>query len=124
MMDSNKVNLEFYVLNYDFNANKIVNFNIFRNWKFKEAAIRDAERLLDGEIDFAEFKEELRKDLAWQEWGRCEYEIAVGSIFDRKDKQVWEKWDCYEQAKPNMDLIAKMVVREVRRARYDEEICD
>ena len=122
-MDSNKVNLKFYVLNYDFNAKKVVNFNIFRNWRFKEAAIEDAERLIVGEIDYDEFKEALRKDLMWQEWARCEYEIAVGSMFDENGNSL-EKWDCYMQALPNLDLIAKMVIREVRKARYEEEIRD
>ena len=116
-----KVNLQYFVLNWDFNARKIVNFNIFRNYHLNKAAIEHAEQLINGEIDFAEFKEELRKDIMWQEWSRVEYEISVGRPFEENCENL-EKWDCYAQALPNLDLIAGMVVREVRRAMYESDV--
>ena len=121
MIDKDKVKLEYYVLNWDHNANKVVNFNIFRNWPLRDAAIKHAEQLINGEIDYAEFKEELRKDIMWQEWSRFEYEISVGRPFEENCDNL-EKWDCYAQAAPNLDLIAGMVVREVRRAIYESKI--
>ena len=121
MIDKDKVKLEYYVLNWDHNAHKVINFNIFRNWRLRDAAIEHAEQLINGEIDYAEFKEELRKDIMWQEWSRFEYEISVGRPFE-EDCANLEKWDCYAQAAPNLDLIAGMVVREVRRAMYESDI--
>lgn len=121
MIDRDKVKLEYYVLNWDHNAKKVVNFNIFRNWPLKDAAITDAEKLINGEINYAEFKEELSKDIMWQEWSRYEYEISVGRPFE-DDCANLEKWDCYAQAQPNIDLIAGMVVREVRKAIYESNI--
>lgn len=120
-MMNKEAKLEFYVLRYDFNAKKIVNFNIFNNYRLYEAAVEEAQKLIRGEIDFAEFKEELRKDIMWQEWSRFEYEISVGRPFEENCENL-EKWDCYAQALPNLDLIAGMVVREVRRAMYESEI--
>lgn len=118
-MNKDNVKLEYYVLNWDHNTHKVVNFNIFRNWRLRDAAIEDAERLIRGEIDYAEFKEELLKSIMWQEWSRFEYEISVGRPFE-EDVEKLEKWDCYGQAKPNIDLIANMVVRKVREAMRDE----
>ena len=117
-----KVNLEFYVLNWDHNERKIVNFNIFRNIRLREAAIEDAEKFINGEIDnFNDFKDALRRDIQWQEWGRYEYEISVGRPFEENCENL-EKWDCFAQAVPNLGLIAGMVVREVRRAMYESEL--
>ena len=40
------------------------------------------DNIINGEIDYAEFKEELRKDIMWQEWSRFQYEISVGQPFE------------------------------------------
>lgn len=112
----NKVNLEFYVLNYDINKRKVENFNIFRNYYVYEYAIKYTEDYLDGKISYGELKEELRKTIMWQEWGRCEYEISVGDAFE-EDVNKLEKWDCYMQAEPNMEVITDMCIKRVKEAR-------
>ena len=78
----NKVNLEFYVLNHNFNKRKVEMFNIFWNYHVYEYAIKYTEDYLDGKISYGELKEELRKTIMWQEWSRCEYEISVGDAFE------------------------------------------
>lgn len=112
----NNVNLEFYVLNYDFNAKKVETFNIFRNYYVHRDAIKYTEDYLDGKMSYGDFKEELRKTIAWQEWARCQYEISVGDAFET-DVEKLEKWDCYQQALPNMEVIADMCIKRVREAR-------
>ena len=109
----NNVNLEFYVLNYSFNERKVERFNIFRNYYVYEYAIKYTEGYLDGKISYNELKEELRKTIAWQEWGRCQYEISVGDAFE-EDVNKLEKWDCYMQAEPNMEVITDMCIKRVR----------
>ena len=100
--------LEFYVLNYDFNKKKVVNFNIFSNWLFEESALNDARKYRDGEIkDYEEYVNAIRKDLMWQEWSRRQYEISVGDAFET-DISKFEKWDCYAQALPNIKIIARL----------------
>ena len=118
---------EFYVLNYDCNAKKIVPFNIFRNihvQEWTEKAVRkylrspknytyksfDGKEILHG---FDAFVKELDGIIAWQEHWRREYEISVGDLFET-DCNKLEKWDTYSQAKPNMVIIAHEVIRQYK----------
>ena len=86
---------EYYVLNYDCNAKKIVPFNIFRNilvQEWTEKAVKkfirspknyvyksfDGKEILHG---FDAFVKEIDSIIAWQERGRREYEVSVGDAF-------------------------------------------
>ena len=115
---------EFYVLNYDCNKKKVINFNIFQNimvqeWtekavrkylrspkKFKYEPFNKDEEVLYG---FDALVEEIRRTIAWQEYGRRQYECSVGDAFTT-DCDKLEKWDTYSQAKPNMEMIAREVL--------------
>ena len=118
---------EYYVLNYDCNAKKIVPFNIFRNilvQEWTEKAVRkylrspknftyksfDGKEILHG---FDALVKELDGIIAWQEHWRREYEISVGDLFET-DCNKLEKWDTYSQAKPNMVIIAHEVIRQYK----------
>lgn len=116
-------NYEFYVLNYDFNAKKIINFNIFQNWLVVENTTEAVEKYLRKEMKIEELREEIRQIIAWQERGRREYEISVGDAFETNCDKL-EKWDCYAQALPNINLITNMCVDkylEWKSERKDEE---
>ena len=118
---------EYYVLNYDCNAKKIVPFNIFRNilvQEWVEKAVRkylrspknftyksfDGKEILHG---FDALVKELDGIIAWQEKFRREYEVSVGDLFET-DINNYEKWDTYSQAKPNMVIIAHEVIRQYK----------
>lgn len=136
---------EFYVLNHDFNRNKVKNYNIFNNIVVYEATLKAVkkycrapskfkyEEFMSGMIHygFSGFCKELQVILR-EEWSRCEYEIFVGNIFigsclDRekdKDKLLkalkedvkkLEKWDCYQQAIPNIEIIAREVIYQYKK---------
>lgn len=117
-----KPNFEFYVLNYDHNAHKVINFNIFDNTIVYESTLREVKKYCKSPTNYKYinysihgYKEsygfnglcEAIQSALRDEWSRCEYEISVGSIFD--DKQ--EKWDCYSQAAPNIEIIAHECIR-------------
>ena len=123
---------EFYVLNYNINARKVENFNIFfffflneemvketrkylrgpKNYKYTDYGIRDEDKkVLYG---FEAFCEKLRRTIMWQEWARCEYEISVGDLFE-KDPEKYEKWDCYKQALPNIPMIAREIIYQYKQ---------
>ena len=77
--------------------------------------------------------EEIRSIIMWQEWSRREYEISVSDAFvlevediynsidsfrsledlkEELEKQVkrnpkLEKWDCYKQCEPNIEMITR-----------------
>lgn len=117
-----EVKFEYYVLNENFNEHKIEPFNIFRNhWvndrtakavrkylrapsKFKFTTWRSDEVL----YGFEAFVKELDEIIMCEEWSRCEYEILVNGMFS--DENSAQKIDCYEQCKPNMEMIAREVI--------------
>lgn len=122
--------LKWYVLNYNFNARKVEMFNIFSNWVLKDAVEKEIRKYLRAPskyvyedhwgnnkiTGFDGFCKELDGLIRWQEWGRAEYEISVGDLFE-KDMSKLEKWDCYMQCKPNIEAIAYTVIRQ-----YKEQI--
>jgi len=122
--------LEFFVLNYDPNAKKVENFDIFRNIRVREGVenavkeyLKDPDNYeydLDGIHSnnivkgYEAIKSHIDNIIRWQEWGRREYEISVGDAFE-EDCSKLEKWDCYSQAHPNIDLITKMCIDYFKR---------
>lgn len=114
-------NLEYYVINYNFNKKHSESFNIFNNYQLEEATLKAVRKYLrapkkykiksrtkdrDYIYGFDAFVEELRQLIMWQEWGRCEYEIMVNGLFD----DYGDKWDCYAQCLPNIEMIAREVI--------------
>ena len=126
---------EFYVLNYDFNKKKVVNYNIFNNirvqkWTEKEVRkylrapkkykhiVQYENKFLGREeiaiYGFDALVEEIDRTIAWQEYGRREYECSVGDAFTT-DCNKLEKIDCYYQSKPNMKIIAREVIFQYKK---------
>ena len=119
---------EFYVLNYNTNRNKIEMFNVFNNIRVQEWTEKTVRKYLRAPKKFAcepynkneetlygfdALVEEIRRTIAWQENGRRQYEISVGDAFTT-DCTKLEKWDCYDQCKPNMKMIAHEVIRQYK----------
>ena len=87
---------EYYVLNHDFNRDKIELFNIFDNCYVQERTEKEIRKYLRSPKNYkydSFFKDEepvcgfdglckrFEQILRCEEWSRCEYEIAVGGIF-------------------------------------------
>ena len=119
---------EYYVLNYDCNAKKILPFNIFRNihvQEWTEKAVRkylrspknftyksfDGKEILHG---FDAFVKELDGIIKSEEWSRREYEVSVGDLFET-DCNKLEKWDCYGQAHMNIETISREIIRQYKQ---------
>lgn len=118
---------EFYVLNYNINARKVENFNIFNNIHVKERTEQEVKKYLrapnkyeykcnifekDNETiiyGFEGFCRKLKMIIMCEENSRREYEISVGDAFEM-DCNKLEKWDCYKQAIPNIEIIAREVI--------------
>ena len=130
---------EYYVLNYDFNKKKVVNYNIFNNIRVQEWTEKEVRKYLRApnkykhivqyenkflgreEIaiyGFDALGEEIDRTIAWQERGRREYEVSVGDAFET-DINNYEKWDTYSQAKPNMVIIAHEVIRQYKEQKKE-----
>lgn len=107
-----KLKFEWYVLNESFNHNRSIEpYNIFNNIRVNDETNALCIKYKRDKMTFEDFTEELRKIIMWQEWGRCEYEIVVGSLFAYEEKDL-KKIDCYQQALPNIKIIAKYVLEE------------
>ena len=119
---------EFYVLNYDFNKKKVVNYNIFNNIRVQEWTERAVKKYLRApkkfsytpfgkEVEtiygFDALVREIDSIIRWEEWSRREFEVSVGDAFET-DCEKLEKWDCYGQAKPNMKMITYEVIRQYK----------
>ena len=140
---------EYYVLNHDFNRDKIELFNIFNNYYVQEQTEKEIKKYIRNPKKYryeSFFKDEepvygfdglckrFERILMGEEWGRCEYEIAVGGIFitelsdiirdvergeisadnvyeeiQKKNKRnsKLEKWDCFKQAQKNIPMIMR-----------------
>lgn len=119
---------EYYVLNYDYNKQKVEPFNIFRNIHVQECTEREVRKYLRSPKNYVykSFDEkeeicgfdglikEIDSIIKWQEWSRREYEVSVGDAFET-DCEKLEKWDCYGQAAPNMKMIAHEVIRQYKQ---------
>jgi len=107
-----KLKFEWYVLNEDFNKGVIEPFNIFQNLYVLKRTNELCVEYKRKKMTFADFTESLRRVIMSEEWARCEYEIVVSPLIQKHgDNKEW-KIDCYEQALPNMKLIAKYVLEE------------
>ena len=125
---------EFYVLNYDFNKRKVVNYNIFNNIRVQEwtekavrkylRAPKKYKHIVQYENKFLGREEiaiygfdalvkEIDSIIKWCEWSKREYEISVGDAFET-DINKLEKWDTYSQAHPNAEIIAYTVIRQYK----------
>lgn len=125
---------EFYVLNYDCNKKKVINYNIFNNIRVQEwteKAVRKYlrepnkfkyESFFNKEViyGFDALVREIDGIIKWGEWSKREYEISVGDAFETHCDKL-EKWDCYGQAKPNMKMITYEVIRQYKEQKKKKD---
>jgi len=134
MIDYNeKVQFEYYVLNDDFNKRKIEPFNIFRNVYVNGETAKAVRKYLRAPskfkfkrwhsenvyYGFEAFVKTLDSIIMCEEWARCEYEILVNGMFSDEEKA--QKIDCYEQCKPNMEMIAREVIYQYKKFIKEEK---
>ena len=68
------IKLEYYVLNFDFNGRKIINYNVLSNW---EDTIRKMKKKSNS---YEEFKELLMREFKYRYLGKAEYEIVAAVL--------------------------------------------
>ena len=127
------IQFHYCVLNYNINKRKIEMFNIFNNIHVQERteiAVRKYLRNPKGftftsyfkneEVyGFDGFVKELDRIIRHEEWSRCEYEISCGYAFET-DCYKLKKWGCYQQCKPNMEMIAREVIFQYKQYKKKE----
>lgn len=95
--------LEWKVYYHDFNGKKIVPYNIFAHGGFLENCKKNAKKNAKDEYLF---REQLKRDLMYYFWARCEWEIVLKPL---TGIAADEKIDVYDQVMLNWDAFCKYV---------------
>ena len=83
----------------DFNARRIRTYNVFDHYGFVVSCQKNAKKNKDNKEAFAE---DLKRDLMYYFWSKCEWEVIV-SQWPPKDDGRDAKIDVYDQIKMNWD---------------------
>lgn len=94
--------MEWYVLNCDFNSNKIVSYNIFNNRKFVDGVAE----LLAEFVTMDDFTQKLDHLAMYCFWSKVEYEVMVGDPFGKESRKI----DVHTQIGLNLNTLAKYIV--------------
>ena len=104
--DPDATSLSWLVWYYNFNAQKIEQYDVFRHGGFLREC-RDAAGKY-GE-DRAAFEEEIRRSLLYYYWSKCEWEIILSGWPPSRDGQEARKVDVYSQVMINRELFMDYV---------------
>lgn len=96
--------MEWYVFYHDFNADKIIEWNIFNHGTFRKSV----KELLTENIEVDVFKERLKSLVLYYFWSKCEYEIIINPMIGKaKDTKV----DISKQIMMNFNVFAVYVLQ-------------
>lgn len=132
-----ELELEYYVVNGQYDSTSSCGmFNIFNNICVYEEVIKEVKKYCkntkrysmvrynyetgkeESLYGYEAFVENLRQIVAWQEWGRVEYEIGVCPWLESKSFEIdelnFKKMDCYEQFLPNKEMVADYVIEQYK----------
>lgn len=136
--------LQWNVFLEDWNARTIKSFDIFQHGEFRKGV----QKLLKKHSDKAAFAEDLKKEVMYYFWAKCEYEVVITSWppyisaeeLDRLNKEneehkgkyghplvrncirpeCAEKIDVYRQAMLNWDVFVDYVWAQKRKTKTQE----
>lgn len=120
-MKIKNVKLEYYAFRYDWNSHKLVFTNVL------PSAEEIAKKIKKGRKDnwkpvynYETFKEWLKGELMYYYWSKAEHEVIIADLFDNKDEAKWAKHDIWWQLEPNLDVICKYIINEMKIV-FEEE---
>ena len=120
--------LVWYVYVGDFNSGRIERHNVFDHVRVMDDLKKAARKYRDSEREL--FDEELRRDLMYYYWSKCEWEVVVDhwppASEHVSDKYRPEKVDVYEQVMMNWHVFEPYVwsKRSVLRRREKDNRAD
>lgn len=89
----------------NFNVRRIEIHNVFNHYRFWEDCVKNKKKNKDNR---EAFEEQLKKDLAYYYWSKCEWEIILSAWPPRKDFDE-KKIDVFDQICLNWDKFADYV---------------
>ena len=99
--------LEWNVFVSDFNHREIKTHNVFNHWRFMEDLKKIARKYRDRERD--KFEEQMRRDLMYYYWSKCEWEIIIDHWPPFKDGDYSSKVDVWDQIEMNWRIFCDYV---------------
>lgn len=100
-MKVKNVNLEWYVLRWDFNSKKVINYNILQ-WRKEDIANEVRRKSIYNK---SILKEYLKTTFMYDYWSKTECEFYISDLHG----DDYEKIDIWRQIEPNLDLIVEYV---------------
>ena len=94
----NTIDLEWNVYYEEINSRKILTFNIFEHYAFLKGCAKAAEQ-----PTILQFATEVKHELMYYFWSKCEWEILLTSWTAPEDRQSWCKIDVYNQVMLNFE---------------------
>ena len=88
--------IEWYVYYHEFNAQKIIKWNVFNHGSFKN----EVDKILQEKLNKEDFAEKLKREVMYYFLSKCEYEIILSPWTGRADDI---KIDVYDQIMMNFD---------------------
>jgi len=89
----------------NFNAKQMEPYNIFKHYSFNEGVKKAYKRYKN---DFDAFAEEIKKELQYYFWSKCEWEIIL-SDWPPSDRFKPVKVSVYDQVMLNWDVFIQYV---------------
>lgn len=100
-MKVKNVNLEWYVLRWDFNSKKVINYNILQ-WRKEDIANEVRRKSIYNKSILREY---LKTTFMYDYWSKTECEFYISDLHG----DDYEKIDIWRQIEPNLDLIVEYV---------------
>ena len=114
-MKIKNVNLKYMAFRYDWNNHKLVFTNVLAGME-EEIAKKVRKGKKDNwrpVYNYNTFKEWLKGEFMYYYWSKAEHETLIGDLFLKDEKEL-EKHDIWWQLEPNLDVICKYIINEMR----------
>lgn len=112
MKRTNLSKLHWNVIAEDFNARKIVPYDVFTHGSFLADLRKAVKAYKDGVITLDEFLDKVRQSLVYFFWAKAEHEVLVDGLFDH-DGSEQLKVDVYAQIKMNWDRFTEYLLANI-----------
>ena len=114
-MKIKNVKLEWYILWYDFNKDKMIMKNIFDWAGFSEQIAKKIKKGGKDKwkpvTDYTTFKEYIKGELMYYYWTKVEAEFIASGLSKESKKNKIDGWF---QLEPNLDNICNMIINKMK----------
>lgn len=112
-MKIKNVKLEWYILQHDFNDDKMIMYNIFHDNSPEIIAKKIRKGAKDNWIpvtNYNSFKDYIKQELMYNYWSKCEREFLACGLFKSKTYKI----DGWFQLEPNLDNIVNYIIEKMK----------